>query len=275
MKTSPQGIADIISHEAIVLTPYLDAANPPVWTIGVGHTKMAGGLNPETFTGRMTLEQALKLLERDLAKFEKRVNSAFTRPLKQHEFDAAVSFDFNTGAIDRATWVKAFNAGNRVLAVKQIMNWVKPKSLRGRRLSEQLLFDRGTYSNNGTAKVYVASAAGAVLWKQGRVVKLAGDFFKATQETNTGNAGQPVPSVQPAKETMMINTNMIHNVLNLVALLLAALIGYDWTQIGLTGEQAASLLAMLLAAQNILKLVLNVMRDGLLGLFKRQPPVVS
>ena len=54
----------------------------------------------------------------DLAKYESAVNMAFKVPLKQHEFDAAVSFHYNTGAISRASWVKSFNAGKREQAIQ-------------------------------------------------------------------------------------------------------------------------------------------------------------
>jgi lysozyme len=169
-KTSIKGMMDIIAHEAVVLSRYRDVKG--IWTIGIGHTKSAGGLNPETFTGSLTLEQALDLFRDDLARFEARVRKAFPRGLKQHEFDAAVSFDFNTGAIDRATWVETFNAGDRARAIEQIMNWSKPVQIIGRRRKEQALFASGAYSSDGTTMVYPATKAGVVRWKAGRRLPL-------------------------------------------------------------------------------------------------------
>jgi lysozyme len=166
-RTSNKGLMEIIAHEAIVLSPYRDVKD--IWTIGVGHTAMAGGINPVKFKGQLTLAGALHVFRTDLAKYERRVAKAFTRPLSQHEFDAAVSFDFNTGAIDRATWVETFNSGNRELAIQQIMNWQK----------EQLLFASGHYNASGTAMVYPASKTGAVLWNAGKRVDLAGLFSAA------------------------------------------------------------------------------------------------
>lgn len=152
MKVSLSGAMEIIAHEAIVLTAYKDSVG--VKTIGVGHTRNAGGLDPATFTGKLTVKQAFDLFRTDLAKYERRVNEAFTAPLKQHEFDAAVSFDFNTGAIKKATWVKLFNAGNRTAAIKAIMEWRKPAEIIPRREKEQKLFGTGLYSGDGTALVY-------------------------------------------------------------------------------------------------------------------------
>jgi lysozyme len=171
-RTSNKGLMEIIAHEAIVLSPYRDVKD--IWTIGVGHTAMAGGINPVKFKGQLTLARALHIFRTDLAKYEKRVTKAFTRPLAQHEFDAAVSFDFNTGAIDRATWVETFNAGNHELAIQQIMNWQKPPQIIPRRQKEQRLFASGHYSSSGTAMVYPASKTGAVLWNAGKRVDLAG-----------------------------------------------------------------------------------------------------
>jgi lysozyme len=168
---SARSAAEIIAHEAIVLSRYKDSVG--IWTIGVGHTAAAGGLEPSRFTGVLTLDEALDLFITDLAKFERRVREAFTRPLQQHEFDAAVSFDFNTGGIDRATWVETFNAGDTALAAEQIMNWKKPPQIIPRRLKEQALFSNGLYSNDGTAMAYPATKGGKVLWKRGRRVDVA------------------------------------------------------------------------------------------------------
>jgi lysozyme len=171
-RTSNKGLMEIIAHEAIVLTPYRDVKD--IWTIGVGHTAMAGGINPAKFRGQLTLAGALHVFRTDLAKYERRVAKAFKRALTQHEFDAAVSFDFNTGAIDRATWVETFNAGDRELAIQQIMNWQKPLQIIPRRQKEQKLFGSGHYSASGTAIVYPATKTGAVLWNAGKRVDLAG-----------------------------------------------------------------------------------------------------
>jgi lysozyme len=170
-RISDKGLMEIIAHEAIVLSPYRDVKN--IWTIGIGHTAAAGGINPARFNGRLTLAGALHIFRTDLAKYERRVVKAFKRPLSQHEFDAAVSFDFNTGAIDRATWVETFNAGERDLAIEQIMNWKKPPQIIPRRQKEQALFAKGRYSANGTGMLYPATQSGLVLWAKGERVKLS------------------------------------------------------------------------------------------------------
>lgn len=108
MKTSLMGQVEIMADEAIVLTRYLDKAK--VWTIGVGVTDAAGAdIKPSKFTGAITVEQAVDMFKTVLKKYEQRVNKAVKVPLAQHEFDALVSFDYNTGAIFKASLTKKPN----------------------------------------------------------------------------------------------------------------------------------------------------------------------
>ncbi len=152
MKTSTAGMLAIVDHEAVVLRRYKDSVG--VWTIGVGHTAAAGEIDPARFKGKLTLEDALALFSRDLKKYEDRVNRAVHIPVEQHEFDALVSFDFNTGAVHRATLTKSLNAGNRKAAARQFMNWKKPREIIGRRKKEQTLFRSGFYPAVARLKVY-------------------------------------------------------------------------------------------------------------------------
>lgn len=75
------------------------------------------------------------------------------------------------------------------------------------------------------------------------------------------------------KEFPNMNFNAIHNLLNLIGLVIGALLAYDFTQIGLSAEGAAMLASWLLLGDKIIKLALNIIRDGIGGLFKVQPPV--
>lgn len=70
-----------------------------------------------------------------------------------------------------------------------------------------------------------------------------------------------------------MNANAIHNILNLVGLLVGSLIAFDWASLGLAPETAAIVASGVLLADKIVKLGMNIMRDGLGGLFKVQPPV--
>ncbi|UWR36135.1 lysozyme [Sulfitobacter sp. W074] len=151
MKISDSGILEIAEHEGIVLGPYRDSVG--VWTVGVGHTAAAGGLNPAQMQRGMPADVSaavlvlLGLFDEDLDKYEARVNSAIKVPLKQHQFDALVSFDFNTGGIYRAKLTEAINRGD--MRGDGFMGWLKPKEIIRRRKAEQALFRTGDYDANG------------------------------------------------------------------------------------------------------------------------------
>lgn len=81
----------------------------------------------------MTLgsDEALGIFARDLPRYERRVEAAMGT-VAQTAFDGAVSFDFNTGAIDRASWVKRYREGMRTEARAGLLQWTKAG---GRRLA--------------------------------------------------------------------------------------------------------------------------------------------
>lgn len=153
MKTSTKGLIALMNREAVVLSAYRDTKG--IWTIGVGHTAAAGApVVPPGAGVKITLAEALDIFRRDIAKFEAGVNAAVHVPLQQYEFDALVSFHFNTGAIAKATLTKRLNAGDKAGAAAGFMNWVKPPEIRSRRLSEQKQFATGDYGNLDTVPVY-------------------------------------------------------------------------------------------------------------------------
>jgi lysozyme len=167
---SKRGLMEIVQHEAIVLTRYKDSVG--VWTIGVGHTRQAGPPDPKTITKSMEIKDVLALFKKDLKRFEKDVNAAVEVTLAQHEFDALVSFHFNTGGIEKAALTESINEGDKAKAAEQFMNWSKPPEIIGRRKKEQTLFATGTYSNSGMATVYPADAAGKVNFGKGKSVDI-------------------------------------------------------------------------------------------------------
>lgn len=162
MQTSARGRAFIAEHEGVVLKTYRCPAG--VLTIGVGHTAAAGGLKPQPGQ-RITREQAMDLLERDLARFDARVTA--TGAFKsQGAHDGAASFDFNAGRIHNATWVKRYKAGDDTAAEASLMQWVKAggRTLKGlvrRRRAEADLIFRGRYGDIPAGK----AARGAPLGK--------------------------------------------------------------------------------------------------------------
>jgi len=198
MKTSDKGIYAIALHEGIVPAPYLDSVN--VWTFGLGHTASAGAPNPATMPRgnpenvNAVLGEVFKVFRRDLAKFEKRVNDAVKVPLKQHEFDALVSFDFNTGGIHRAKITEHLNNGDRAAAARGFMGWLRPPEIRSRRESEMRLFRDGTYPT-GLVSVFGVTAGNKPDFRQVRK-RLTQDQVIALMRPN-GGGGASSPPVGP------------------------------------------------------------------------------
>lgn len=173
MKVSKKGLIEIAYHEGIVTSPYLDSVG--VWTFGIGHTKNAGGLDPRSLPRgkEQALPMIMEIFDKDVELFTNRVLKAFkSKPLKQHMLDGAASFDFNTGGIDRASWVRHFRNGKMAAARKGFMNWRKPPEIIGRRRKERDLFFDGKYGA-GIVSVYPASTTGRVLWGKGKRIDLA------------------------------------------------------------------------------------------------------
>jgi len=90
----------------------------------------------------------------------------------QTEFDALVSFHFNTGRIKTAALTKSLNAGDRKAAAAQFLNFKKPPEIIPRRKKEQKLFAEGIYSNGGKATIFPANASGKLNFKKGTQVDL-------------------------------------------------------------------------------------------------------
>ncbi len=147
MKTSAAGLAEIKRSEGVRLTAYRDAVG--IWTIGYGHTTAAGA--PRVAPGlTITQAQADAILARDIALFERGVESAVKVPLTQGQFDALVSFSFNlgVGALRKSTLLKKLNAGDYVGAAAEFARWNRAggsvlKGLTFRRAREAAMF-RGT-----------------------------------------------------------------------------------------------------------------------------------
>lgn len=122
MQTSTRGIEFLKRHEGVVLRAYLCPAG--VWTIGAGLTRASGVVDPQPGMV-ITAEEADRLLAEALARnYEPRVGRAMAGAA-QHEFDAGVSFDFNTGAIHRAGWVAAWARCDWGAVAEGLMRWTR------------------------------------------------------------------------------------------------------------------------------------------------------
>lgn len=150
MKISPAGLALIKSFEGLRLRAYDDAteraltqgqAAKGVATIGWGHT--AG-----VTAGMVCTEaEAEAWLASDLTAVEAEVERLVKVPLSQGQFDALVSFQYNTGWLEHphCSLLAALNSGNYRLAYQDFVlyNRASGRVLRGltwRRKAEAAMF---------------------------------------------------------------------------------------------------------------------------------------
>ena len=165
MQMTDRGLVALARFEAIVPGPYMDVKQ--VWTFGIGHTAAAGPPDPEAMPRGMPedleagIRDAFRTFRADLARYEADVLRAVTVPLAPHEFDALVSFHYNTGGIARAALTRHLNAGNRVAAANAFLNWRRPASIIPRREAERDLFRDGRYPG-GLIPVWSVDRAGRV-----------------------------------------------------------------------------------------------------------------
>lgn len=190
LKTSLDGLAEIAGHEGIVPYPYRDSVG--VWTFGIGHTAAAGTPDPALLPRgeAKPLRAVFEVFANDIARYEERVRNVVKVPLKQHQFDALVSFDFNTGGIHRAKLTRKLNDGDLAGAAAAFDGWHRPPEIVGRRNAEKALFRDGRYANSGMATVFRADASGQVQWGSRERVNvralLAGGTLAATQPDDPG-----------------------------------------------------------------------------------------
>ncbi len=141
-----EGCASLRSDGLVEAYPDPGTGGDP-WTIGWGATGPgwdgAGRIGPGTV---WTQEQCNLRLEHDLLRYAADVEDALDgATTSQAQFDALVSFHYNTGAIARATLTKRHRAGDFSAAAAEFQRWNKAggRTLRGltrRRAAEANLY---------------------------------------------------------------------------------------------------------------------------------------
>lgn len=147
MKASKEAIKLIRHHEGVRNKPYQCPAK--LWTVGVGHLIGDGKSLPASWNKTFTNEEIDGILKSDLNRFELGVSKMLPNvQLKQHEFDALVSFCFNLGlgCFQRSTIRQALLRGDKEQAMESLMKYCRAggKILRGlenRRKDERRLFE--------------------------------------------------------------------------------------------------------------------------------------
>ena len=192
LQMTDRGLLALVRHEGIVPGPYRDVKQ--VWTFGIGHTAAAGAPDPATMPRGMPadldagIREAFRVFRADLERYEAAVLRAVKVPLEPHEFDALVSFHYNTGGIAKAALTRHLNAGDRAAAAAAFMGWLKPAAIRPRREAERDLFATGHYPA-GTIPVWSVDRNGRVDFSR-PIRRLTEDVALALLRP----AGVPVPT---------------------------------------------------------------------------------
>jgi lysozyme len=147
VNVSKAAIALIKHHEGVRSRPYRCPAN--LWTVGVGHLIGDGKSLPDSWNKTFLQEEIDGILKSDLRRFELGVHKMLPNvPLRQHEFDAIISFCFNLGlgCFQRSTLRQALLRGDKKAAMESLVKYCRAggKILRGlqiRRLDEKALFE--------------------------------------------------------------------------------------------------------------------------------------
>lgn len=124
MRMNGAGLALIMAFEGWREKAYRDAVG--VWTIGYGHTSMAGA--PEVKRGMViTKAEGAEILRRDVDLFARGVTKLLTVTLNDNQFSALVSFAYNVGLgnFKKSSVLKAVNASNFQLVPHRLMLWNK------------------------------------------------------------------------------------------------------------------------------------------------------
>jgi lysozyme len=147
VNVSKAGIALIKHHEGVRNRPYRCPAN--LYTVGVGHLIGDGKSLPESWNRTFSQEEIDGILKSDLKRFELGVRKMLPNvPLRQHEFDAIISFCFNLGlgCFQRSTLRQALLRGDKKAAMESLVKYCRAggkilKGLQTRRLDEKALFE--------------------------------------------------------------------------------------------------------------------------------------
>jgi lysozyme len=147
VKVSERAIKLIKHHEGVRNRPYRCPAN--LYTVGVGHLIGDGKHLPDSWNRTFTEAEIDGILKSDLRRFELGVHKMLPNvPLRQHEFDAIISFCFNLGlgCFQRSTLRQALLRGDKKAAMESLVKYCRAggKILRGlqiRRLDEKALFE--------------------------------------------------------------------------------------------------------------------------------------
>ena len=203
-------LLEVSRVEGLVREAYKDSVGNLTWSIGV---TSYSGHRVERYIGKpQTIERCLDIYVWLVAtKYWPRVVKAFEGyPLSEEQAAAALSFDWNTGSIDTASWVDAVKRGDLADAKRRFMLWNKPASIIERRQQELDLFFNGKWRSDGTLTLY-SGVNSALRPVGGSKYNIMPDMAAALERFENGSAGantpvpvpEPIPPSNPAPELVL------------------------------------------------------------------------
>ena len=122
LEMSDKGVELVKQYEGYHATPYVCPGGK--LTIGYGHVILKG----EKYSN-LNKAQATALLKKDLAKYERDVNSLINVKLTQEQYDALVSFTYNLGpgALQKSGLRKKVNGGQHKAVPAEFLKWSRCK----------------------------------------------------------------------------------------------------------------------------------------------------
>jgi lysozyme len=230
MLASREALDIIKEFEGCRLAAYPDPGTGGApWTIGYGHTKgVSRGM-------LITQQQAEDFLHIDILEFENGVDELVKVELKQHQFDALVSFAFNCGIgnLRSSTLLKMVNAGNFNAVPAQFMRWTRAagKELPGlvrRRRAEAALW-RGVdeaakvdHSESGSKPDALPPAKTMADSKQGNAAFVTGGLAVM------GAAKEATNQAKDASDMIDVLTSVVSGSNFLILVAIGALAGAIW-----------------------------------------------
>lgn len=173
MRITKRIALEIIEHEGVVREAYYDSVRVLTWSVGIthfsGHTVQRYIRNPQS------LERCFEVFEWALrTNFLPAVAREFEGyPLEEHQLGAALSFHWNTGGINRASWCDAWKAGDIADARRRFMLWDKPKEIIPRRRKEMELFFDGKWTSDGVVTEFPVNRSTLTpIFSRGKQVKV-------------------------------------------------------------------------------------------------------
>ncbi len=156
-KLTPKIVAAVAHEEGIVLEAYKDSRNIWTWALGVAET---GGHDVLKYKDKpSTIEEAIsKSIEAMKEGYLKDVQEAFNGcRLKEHEIAGALTFHWNTGKIEKASWVNLWKDGKISEARASYMEWRNPPEIIPRRTRDAALFFDAKWPEDMRAPLFSVS----------------------------------------------------------------------------------------------------------------------